>query len=210
MDYLKYIDYEFLQDDSFLKVTTDTVCLGMFLDKLTNKTVLDIGTNTGSLLLYAHYHKAKTLIGVDIHKDALKLAEKNLSKYTENFKLYCQKVQKLEINPVDVIICNPPFFETGKEEKKNKYLQEALFDKNLSLEDLFKSFKKLLKLNGEIYLIYKADRFAQVFEKCKEYNFKIMKLQFIYDKNTEFATRCMLKLKVGKGNKFNILKPVIL
>lgn len=210
MDYLKYIDYEFLQDDSFLKVTTDTVCLGMFMDSLNGKTVLDIGTNTGSLLLYAHYHKAKEFIGVDIHEDALKLAKVNLSRYTENFKLYCDKVQNLDHEPIDVIVCNPPFFETGKDVSKDKYLYEALFDKNLNLDELFSSFKRLLKPNGEIYLIYKADRFAQVFEKCKEYNFKIMKLQFVYDKNTEFATRCMLKLKVGKGNKFNILKPLML
>ena len=53
-DSLKYIDYEFIQDEDRYKVNTDTVCLGMFLDPLIGKTVLDIGTNTGALLLYAH------------------------------------------------------------------------------------------------------------------------------------------------------------
>ena len=66
-DYLKFIDYEFIQDDRFIKANTDTAFLGMFLDSMKNKSVLDIGTNTGSLLLYAHYHGAKYLYGVDIH-----------------------------------------------------------------------------------------------------------------------------------------------
>ena len=81
-DYLKFIDYEFIQDDKLFKANTDTAFLGMFLDSMKNKSVLDIGTNTGALLLYAHYHGAKYLYGVDIHSRALKTAEKNLAKYS--------------------------------------------------------------------------------------------------------------------------------
>ena len=60
-DYLKFIDYEFDQQDCPYKVNTDTVVLGMFLDIMKNKTVLDIGCNTGALLLYAHHKGAKKL-----------------------------------------------------------------------------------------------------------------------------------------------------
>ena len=74
-DYLRFIDYEFIQDDQLYKSNTDTAVFGMFLDMMKNKSVLDIGTNTGALLLYAHYHGAKYLYGVDIHKEALKIAE---------------------------------------------------------------------------------------------------------------------------------------
>ena len=111
LDHLKFTDYEFDQNGSHYKVNTDTAFLGMFLDKMVNKSVLDIGTNTGALLLYAKYHGARELNGVDIHEDALIIAKRNLKKYSDEYKLYHTRIQDFEHEPFDVVICNPPFFE---------------------------------------------------------------------------------------------------
>ena len=207
-DPLKYIDYDFLQDDRFVKVNTDTVSLGMFLDPMIGKSVLDIGTNTGALLLYAHSHGAKELYGVDIHEDALKLAETNLSKHTDNFKLYCCRVQDLQIDPVDVIVCNPPFFEMNNV-TDDSYFKEALFEESLPLDDLFGSFRRLMKDNGTVYLIYQADRFPVLYETCLKYKLKIMKMQFMHDVNSKHALRVLLKLKIGKMSKLKIYEPLM-
>ena len=208
-DYLKFIGYEFTQDDRFLKTSTDTAFLGMFLDKMTNKSVLDIGTNTGALLLYAHYHGAKYLYGVDIHEDALKTAERNLMKYADNYKLYHGEVQNLDIEPVDVVICNPPFFEMNNI-TQDKYMREALFEQSLPLEDLFTALRKFMKNNGEAYVIYQADRFPEVYEMCKKYKLKIMKIQFIHDIHSKHALRIMLKLKIGPMSKCKIYEPIMI
>lgn len=209
IDYLKFIDYEFIQDDRFIKANTDTAFLGMFLDKMNNKSVLDIGTNTGALLLYAHYHGAKYFYGVDIHKDALKTAEKNLSKYADNYKFYHSEVQKLDIDPVDVVICNPPFFEMNNI-AQDKYMREALFEESLPLDDLFKALRKFMKDNGEAYILYQADRFPEVYEVCKKYKLKIMKMQFIHDIHSKHALRVMLKLKIGPMSKLKIYEPLMI
>ncbi len=207
-DLLKYIDYDFLQDDDLVKVNTDTVFLGMFLDPMIHKSVLDIGTNTGALLLYAHYHGAKELYGVDIHEDALKLAKENLSQYTEHFHLYHSKVQDLQIDPVDVIVCNPPFFEMNNV-TEDTYFKEALFEESLPLDELFCSFRRLMKDNGEVYLIYQADRFPILYETCLRYKLKIMKMQFMHDVNSKHALRVLLKLKIGKMSKLKIYEPLM-
>ena len=52
-DYLKYINYSFKQNEKVFKINTDTAVLGMFFDEFHGKTVLDIGTGSGALLLYA-------------------------------------------------------------------------------------------------------------------------------------------------------------
>lgn len=208
-DYLPFINYEFLQDEEAYKTNSDTAFLGMFLDPMKNKTVLDIGTNTGALLLYAHYQGAKRLIGVDIHERALKIAEKNLRNYTDDFILYHQRVQDLLIDPVDVIIANPPFFEMNNV-TDDEYLKEAMFEESLMLPDLFKAIRKLMKHNGEAYLIYQADRFPELYEKCLEYKLKIMKMRFVHDINSAHALRVLVKLKVGKMSKLKIYEPLLL
>ncbi|MBQ2510295.1 MAG: methyltransferase domain-containing protein, partial [Erysipelotrichaceae bacterium] len=179
-DYLKGIGYEFLQDDSLYKINTDTVSLGMFLDPMIRKTVLDIGTNTGALLLYALHQGADRLIGVDIHEDALQIASENLKRYTDNYQLICQRIQEVRIDPVDAIVCNPPFFEMNNV-TEDGYFKEAMFEESLPPEELFLSFRRLLKDNGEIYLIYQADRFPELYELCLKYRLKIMKMQYVHD-----------------------------
>ena len=164
-DYLKYINYEFKQKDNVFKINTDTAVLGMFLDDLHGKTVLDIGTGSGALLLYAHYHKASRLIGIDIQKEALSLAKQNISKYTDNFKLINTKVQDLDIEPVDVVICNPPFFEVGNMRKSDNW-NKAMFEETLSLEEIFIAYRKFMKDNGEAYILYPAERFPEYGKDC--------------------------------------------
>ena len=208
-DYLKFIDYEFVQDDKLFKANTDTAILGMFLDTMKNKSVLDIGTNTGALLLYAHYHGAKYLYGVDIHEEALELAKENLKRYTDTYKLYHSRVQDLSIEPVDVIICNPPFFEMNNV-TDDKYYREAMFEESLPLDDLFSAFRKLMKDNGEVYLLYQADRFPEVYDMCKKYKLKIMKMQYVHDIHSRHALRIMLKLKIGPMSKLKVYEPVMI
>lgn len=208
-DYLLFIDYEFDQDKAVYKVNTDTVFLGRFLDNLAGKTVLDIGTNSGALLLYAHNKSASYLYGVDIHEDALKLAEKNISKYTNNYQLFNCRVQDLKIDRVDTIICNPPFFEMNNV-TDDKYIKETMFEESLPLSDLFAAIKRLLKANGMAYLIYQADRFPELFNMCIKYKFKIMKMQFIHDINSKHALRVLVKIKIGPMSKLKVEEPILL
>jgi len=208
-DYLKHINYEFDQKDSRYKVNTDTVALGMFLDSLKGKTVLDIGTNTGALLLYAYEKGAAFLNGVDVHEDALQIAEENLSRYTNDFRLYNSAVQQLQIEKCDVLICNPPFFEMNNV-TADLYLKEAMFEENLPLTELFSCFRRLMKENGEVYLIYQADRFPEVYDSCLKYKLKIMKMAFVHDIHARHALRVLLKLKIGKMSKLKVYPPIMI
>ncbi len=207
-DYLKFINYPIIQDSEMFKVNTDTAILGMFLDEMKNKTVLDIGTNNGALLLYALYHQAGHLVGIDIQKEALKLAEENLSNYTKDYELHHVYVQDLKLDPVDVIICNPPFFENGNE-RDNDFYKTAMYEKTLPLADMFASFRRYLKDNGEVYTLYPAERFPEFYAACVKYKMKIMKIRFVHDKKRPYAQRFVAKLKIGKMTKMRVLAPIM-
>ena len=137
------------------------------------------------------------------------VAGKNLKRYTHTYKLYCSRIQDLNIEPVDVIICNPPFFEMNNV-TKDKNFKEALFDESLPMEELFIALRKFMKDNGEAYILYQADRFPQLFDMCKKYKLKIMKMQFIHDINSKHALRVMMKLKIGPMSKLKIYEPLMI
>ncbi|MBQ1477052.1 MAG: methyltransferase domain-containing protein [Erysipelotrichaceae bacterium] len=208
-DYLKYIDLDIVQDDRMFRVNSDTTALGMSLDMMWGKSVLDIGTNNGALLLYAWKKKARRLIGVDIFPEALELAKENVSRYADEYAFYCSRVQDLDIEKCDVIVCNPPFFEMNNV-SEDPYLKKAMFEESLPLKELLDACRRLLKDNGEVYLIYPADRFPELYEEIKNHRFKIMKMRFVHDENSEFALRVIVKLKIGKMSKLRVLSPVII
>lgn len=207
-DYLKYINYDFIQNDEVFRVSTDTTVLGMFLSPMKNKSVMDIGTGSGALLLYAHYHGASKFTGIDIQDKALKLADKNISKYTNNYELIKSNIQDLKHDPVDVVICNPPFFEVGDKRQSDAW-NKAMFEETLSLDDMFRAFRKFCKDNGEIYTLYPAERFPELYETIVKYKLKIMRMQFVHDAKRPYAQRVVLKLKIGKMTKVKIEKPII-
>ena len=66
------------QDDEMFCINTDTQVLGEFLNIYKQDVVLEIGTNTGALLLYASKFNPKKMIGIDINEKALNLAKKNM------------------------------------------------------------------------------------------------------------------------------------
>lgn len=207
-DYLKYINYEFKQSDDVFKINTDTAILGMFLDELHGKTVLDIGTGSGALLLYAKYHGAGKLIGIDIQKEALKLAKENISKYSDNYELINSRIQDLDIEPVDVVICNPPFFEVGNMRKSDNW-NKAMFEETLSLDEIFIAYRKFMKDNGEAYILYPAERYPELYEAILRHKMKIMRMQFVHDTKRPYAQRVVMKLKIGKMSKLKVSKPII-
>ena len=44
----------------------------------------------------------------------------------ENYELHTCKVQDLKIDKVDVIVCNPPYFNSGKVKEINLLLMQGI------------------------------------------------------------------------------------
>lgn len=202
-DYLPNTNIKLKQLDNMFKMNTDTHLLGNYIDIRPNDVILDIGTNNGALLLYASRHKYKKLIGVDINKKALQCAKENFKLNNIDVEIYNIKVQDLKIDNVDVIICNPPYFTNEKFINKKDEILNARHDIELSLNDLFKSYRSLLKDSGRIYMIYRASKILDIFKYSELHKIKIRKMKFVYDARKDNAISVLLEL--GKGINTNVI-----
>ncbi len=202
-DYLPNTNIKLIQKDGMFKMNTDTYLLGNYINIKQHDVVLDIGTNNGALLLYASRFKYKKLMGIDINEEALICAKENFKLNNIDVELIHIKVQDLRINNVDVIICNPPYFTNEKHINNNEYILNARHDKNLSLDDLFKAYRSLLKDSGRIYMIHRASRIQDIFQYSEKYNIKIRKLKFVYDSRKENAISVLIEL--GKGSNSTVI-----
>lgn len=205
-------DVKIIQDDEMFRINTDTSCLGEFIEVYKEDTVLDIGTNNGALLMYASFFKPKKLIGIDINEDALKLAKENLdSLHLDNYELIKADANNYVGDEVDVIICNPPYFKTRKEDlSKNKYLALAKHEDNLKLDSLIKTIYKNLKLNGTLFMLFQTTRLDEVILELEKNKIYVKLLRFVHDENKYFSNVVLIKaIKCGQKG-MNVGKPIII
>ena len=211
LDYLpNHEEIKIYQDDEMFCINTDTMVLGEFLDIKKKDIVLDIGTNTGALLLYASKFKPKKLIGIDINEKALELAKENmkLNNITNVELIHADGNTFRNNEEVDVVIFNPPYFKTPSSDKgSNKYLALAKHEDNFPLESMIQCVNRNLRNNGTLYFLFQTTRLNEVLKVLNEKKLVVKKMQFVYDKNKENSTVVMLKAVKGAKEGVLVQKP---
>lgn len=106
------------QGKSAMKVNTDGVLLGAWVDLTDASTVLDVGTGTGVIALMAAQRNSETLVtALDIHKGSVEDARHNFqtSTFDRRISVVNQSLQQHVLTNVsyDHIITNPPYFTAG-------------------------------------------------------------------------------------------------
>ena len=189
-DYLPlHQDIVLYQHKKMFRVNTDTSLLGNYLKVNKEDSVLDIGTNNGALLLYASLYYPSKLVGIDINSEALEIARLNLeSNNISNFELVHSNIKDyISKEKYDVIVCNPPYFNTQNESLKNnnEYLKMARHEEYLLLEDLIKGVSINLKEDGIFYLIHTAPRLEEIKRCLNKYSLYIKEYTKVRDVNKE-------------------------
>ncbi len=212
LDYLPKTNIQLYQDDEMIRINTDTEVLGEFLEVYRNDIVLDMGTNQGALLLYASRFNPKKLIGLEINQRGCDLAKRNMElNNIPNYEIINGDIITYTSTPVDVIICNPPYFKTDPHNKgDNKFLAIAKHEGDLTLDKLIASIKRNLKDNGTLYFLFMTPRLDEVLAELNKNNIIPKVLKFVYD--TKKKTSNVFLVKAVKNAKKGLVveKPIII
>lgn len=200
------------QDDEMFCINTDTQILGEFLNIYREDTVLEIGTNTGALLLYASEFNPKKMIGIDINEKAIELAKKNMElNGINNSELIVADGNTYQSEEVDVIIFNPPYFKTKKEEQSNnEYLNLAKHEDNFSLESMINCISRNLKNNGTLFFLFQTSRLNEVLTLLNKKHIVVKELKFVYDKNKENSNVFVIRAVKNAKEGLVVKKPIII
>ncbi len=211
LDYILHEDWTFYQDHDQFCSNTDTKLLASFMDIRKNETVLDVGTNNGALLIAADHSNASTLQGVEILEDAYALACINAREFIRHpCMIHHSSLQNLEIEPVDVILSNPPYFQeraTNPNVKMNAR-QMGRIEKNLTLEELIVHTNRLLKSNGRFYFVHRPNRCNEFFSLLHAHNMSVHRIQFAYH-GQEAKSVCIEAIK-ERACDVQVLAPVFI
>lgn len=200
------------QPDHLYKLSSDAVALGNFVQCKKSDVVFDIGCGTGVLtLMIAFNHKPNEIVSIDINADAVKQLEKNLAINKDKlsatqFTALCGDARQLtKILPnkfADVIVCNPPYFTTGKK-PENQHKSLARHADTLSLEDLATLCTKNIKYGGTVYFCYPANQIAKAITIFENNNFRIKEIKLL--SNNKGVYLAIFRAKKGGGHHTTML-----
>lgn len=213
VDYLpNHKDYKVVQHLDMYHFNTDTALLGEFININENEQVLDVGTNNGALLVYI-IKKGGIASGIEINSSALKICQMTLNVNNIKANLINDDFSIYDSNKFyDVIVCNPPYFNSVDEKEKNinEYKKIARHEGSLSLKTLCLSFKRNIKESGRIYMVYRVSRFAELEKELNENKLYISKYQYVYDEYKNEPKCVLLEASNNKCLKHKIEDRIII
>ena len=214
---LGYKDLKIIQDDDKFCFSLDSVLLPNFItiNKNYNK-ILDIGCGNAPIPLILSRKTDAKIVGIEIQEDVYKLAKKTieLNKLEKQITIINDNVNNYYLNEktdtYDAITCNPPYFKSDENSIKNKtvYKTIARHEQDLTLDQIFKISRKLLKNNGVVAIVNRPERLIEIIESMKSNNIEPKKIQFVYPKKDKEANILLIEGRKNGNPGMKILPPI--
>ena len=141
---------------STMKVGTDAILLGRWVEVRPTDVVLDIGTGCGLLPLMLAQKGVNQVDAVDIDAASIEEATVNFeaSQWHDRLKAYCTDIVDFQTDKLyDLIVSNPPFFNRFSKCDSERKSRARHNDAGLSYETLCAVVCRLLKPEGRFAVV---------------------------------------------------------
>jgi len=203
LDELRLGGLRIIQKKNGYRFSVDPVLLCAFGHLRRGETVADLGTGSGVLpLLLAERSAAGGITGIELQPSLADCARRNvrLNGMENRVRILEGDLRRLNLElyqRFDAVFANPPFRkpETGR---KSPDPQRAGARHELSgcLEDFLKTAFLLLKDGGRFYLVFPAERLAELLEEVRRERLEPKRLRCVHSRQGESA-----KLVLVEGRK---------
>lgn len=188
------------QDRCTMKVGTDAVLLGAWVEVDGAKKALDVGTGTGVIaIMLAQRHPSLTVHGVEIDPQAHLQATENmsaspwadrLSSFPDAIQTYAQSCP----HSYDLIVSNPPFF-TGGVFSESPERQQVRHTVKLPHSDLLSACRKLISPDGTLAVILPLLEGLRFVEMARNFRFYCERMTEVQAKAGKPVNRLLLQFK---------------
>lgn len=217
-DLLNYKGLKIYQNTKWFSFSLDSVLLADFVRVNNKMKIIDFCTGNAPIPLFLSTKTKSSIIGVELQKEIYELALNSVKINNLDNQI---KILNMDVNDVDkvyntdsfdLITCNPPYFKISKDSNvnDNDVKAKARHEISLRLNDVFKCAKKILKNNGKIALVHRADRLIDIISLMRQNNIEPKRLRIIYPfKNAKSNLILIEGSKNGKPG-FEIEKSMII
>jgi tRNA1Val (adenine37-N6)-methyltransferase len=204
----KFKQFSVWHDQCAMKVGTDAVLLGAWVNLSQAKDILDVGTGCGIIALMCAQRSTANIDALEIDANAAEQAGENFRKtvWSSRIKAYNDSFINFTSScshQYDLVIANPPYFRNALK-PANRSRSKARHDEQLNYESLVFGAARILKHAGKLAVILPSDdvpRFTGIAWTSGLYP---IRQTFIIPSKGEKHIRCMAEYSTNPANHCEI------
>lgn len=214
---LNFKDAYIYQDTEYFKMSLDSLLLANFVTiNLRDKKILDIATGNAPIPMLLTYKTKAKIYGVELQTPVYNLGRISIKENKMDVQITLinddakNMVDRFESDTFDVITCNPPYFKTKnfEFENDNEVKTLARHEKSLMLEDIFVIARKLLKNNGKLAMVHRTERFIEIIDMAKKYNFEPKRVRFVYPNSKKVSDLVLIECALNGKSGLKMEQPL--
>lgn len=194
----------------------DAVLVSDYVDIKRKHRVLDIGTGTGIIpILLAGKTQAESIVGLEIQESMAEMANRSVALNSlENrvqivhgdIKKYREYFSK---SSFDVVVSNPPYTNKGCG-LVNPHDSKAIARHEIlcSLEDVVSAAASLLTSGGQLAMVHRPERLADIICSMRNNGIEPKYLRFVHPKPNKKPNMILIKGNRGGNPELKVQEPL--
>ena len=206
------------QDDDYFTFSLDSVLLANFVTiKLRDKKILDLCSGNAPIPMLLTFRTNAFIYAIELQECVYKLGLDSIkeNKMDSQIKFINDDVMNsdkiFESESFDVITCNPPYFKYEESSYVNDVDIKTLarHEVKIKLEDIISKSSYLLKNGGTLAIVHRPDRFIELINLLKKYNFEPKKVRFVHPKIGSDANIMLVEATKNGKPGIKVVSPLI-
>ena len=181
VDDLQFNNLKVIQNPAWFCFGVDAVLLADFTPK--GDFIVDFGTGCGIVpILLAGKNKCQKVIGIEIQRDVADMAQRSVMlNELSNVEIIHGDLKDVAIKDVDIVTCNPPYKEIGGGLlSEDDALIIARHEIAVTLEDVIRRAKDVLKFRGKFCMIHRPERLVDIFCLMRKYGIEPKRMRMVH------------------------------
>ncbi len=163
----RFQQFEVFHDRCGMKVGTDGVLLGAWVQPENACRILDVGAGSGLIALILAQHSTAQVVGVEFDALAAEQALENVqrSPWSDRIRIVHADFRTFKDEPFDLIVSNPPFFKNALQ-APSQMRNHARHDVTLSYKELIVKAESMLSPVGRLAVVLPKDADPEFEDLC--------------------------------------------
>ena len=198
-------------------LTTDSMLLAHFAGSLGSKRILDLGSGCGTLgLLLLGRQREITVTGIEQNGTAHEKALENIRRGGLSDRMESilgdlrQAAREFSPGGFDLVVSNPPYFAADSGAVAAGQRGAARSEVTCTLAELCGAASYLLRSGGQLCLVYRAARLAELMALLRSYKLEPKELQTVQKTIDTPPRLVLLRCRKDGGTGLDIRPPLLL
>lgn len=205
----------FYWDSLCFPPSTDSFLLAAYPRLRRGMKVCDLGAGAGLLgVLLLSRQNDMTVTGIEKDTHACEVLRRNATENDLPLQAVCADLRAchaaLPRQSFDLVITNPPYFAPGSGAVAEGTRGNARTESTAALDDILDAADTLLRFGGELAIVYRTDRLAELMQEASNRRLTPKRLRLVHAHAEAAPSMALLVCKKGGAHGLTVEPPLLI